>query len=144
MKSEETGPADIDPAAVRRVLLHHPVKVGVLFGSHVDETMTAESDVDVAVVFKDDLSRDERHQARLNIIVDLMETLGRNDVDVIDLKGTRPAVSASALQTGIVLVGDEERINALCEDFETRRAESTHEERMRRFDELLDRLEEAV
>lgn len=141
---EEPGTATIDAAAVERVLQDHPVRLGVLFGSTVRGTETADSDVDVAVAFEESLPPADRHRARLDLVVDLMESLGVNDVDVTDLDGVRPAVGASALRTGVVLVGDQDRVDRLREEFESRTTERTHEERMRALDELIERLEEVV
>jgi predicted nucleotidyltransferase len=141
---DELATPMIDREAVTRVLQAHPVRVGVLFGSHVRGTETAESDVDVAVEFAESLSRTERREARLGLIVDLMETLGVNDVDVTDLDDVRPAVGASALRTGAVLVDEEGRVDRLLDAFEAETTDRSHEERMRQFDDLLARLEEAV
>lgn len=141
---EEAATATIDSAAVERVLQEHPIRIGVLFGSTVRGTETTESDVDVAVAFEESLPPEDRHRARIDLVVDLMETLEVNDVDVTDLDGVRPAVGASALRTGVVLVGDQDRFDQLREEFESRTTELTHEERMRAFDEIIDRLEEAV
>lgn len=136
--------AGLDHATVKRVLEEHPVRVAVLYGSQVTGTATAESDVDVAIEFESSLSADERHRARLALVVDLMEGLGVNDVDVTDLESIRPAVGASALRTGVVLVGSDARVAELAEGFEARLSRRTHEERMQEFDELIERLEEAV
>jgi len=135
---------DVDPATLRRLLGEHPVRVGVLFGSQVQGSRTAESDVDIAVEFGDTLSTDERHRARLDLIVDVQETLGIDDVDVVDFGGVRPAVGASALRTGVVLVGDEERVERLREDFESRTTNRSHDERMREFDDIIERLEASL
>lgn len=143
-RNGDDGSVSVDPTAVTRVLQDHPVQVGVLFGSHARGTATSESDVDVAVEFDDALSTEKRHQARIDLIVDLMERLGVNDVDVTDLEGVRPAVGASALRTGVVLIGRQSRVDRLREDFESRTTERTHNERMQQFDELLERLEEAM
>lgn len=136
--------ADVDIDALRAVLEGHPVRLAVLFGSRVRGTATAESDVDLAVEFHEELSDDERHRATLELIVDLMEALGVNDVDVTDLEGVRPTVGASALETGIVVLGDDEHVAELRERLDGRRTVRSHAERMRRFDELLARLEETV
>jgi predicted nucleotidyltransferase len=144
--TEDEGFADpmVDRDAVKRVLQSHPIRVGVLFGSHVRGTESAESDVDVAAEFDESLSRAKRREARLDLIVDLMKTLGVNDVDVTDLDDVRPAIGASALRTGIVLVDEEDRVDRLLDAFEAETTDRSHEERMRQFDELLARLEEAV
>jgi len=143
-EEEAAVPATVDTADVTEVLQDHPVRIGVLFGSTVRGTETPESDVDVAVAFEESLPSADRHRARIDLVVDLMETLGVNDVDVTDLDGVRPAVGVSALRTGAVLVGDPDRIDRLREAFESRTTDRTHDERMRALDELIDRLEEAV
>lgn len=135
---------EFDPATLRRLLREHPVHVGVLFGSQVRGSQTAESDVDIAVEFDDTLSTDDRHRARIDLIVDVQETLGVDDVDVVDLEGVRPAVGASALQTGVVLVGDEKRVERLREGFESRTTSRSHDERMREFDDIIERLEASL
>jgi len=132
----------IDPT--RRVLRDHPVRTAVLYGSQVRGTATDESDIDIAVEFEPDLSVDDRHEARLELIVDLMDALDTDEVDVTDLSTVRPAIGASALNTGVVLKGDRDWFDRLRERFERRRTRRSHEERMKAFDELLDRMEEAV
>lgn len=144
MTSDDGGCETVDPTVVRRVLREHPIRIGILFGSHVRGTETTESDVDVAVEFEDSLSDEERHRARIDLIVDLMEAIGVNDVDVTDLEDVRPAIGAAALRTGVALVGEEARIDRLREEFASQTIDRSHEQRMREFDELLDRLEEAV
>jgi predicted nucleotidyltransferase len=143
-EEEAAVPATVDTADVTEVLQDHPVRIGVLFGSTVRGTETPESDVDVAVAFEESLPSADRHRARIDLVVDLMETLGVNDVDVTDLDGVRPAVGVSALRTGAVLVGDPDRIDRLREAFESRTTDRTHDERMRALDELFARVEEAV
>lgn len=140
----EAAEAGVDLATVRCVLRRHPIRTGVLFGSHVRGTNHDSSDVDVAVEFDPAVSDDERRQSRLDLIVDLSRTLGIDDVDVTDLDTIRPDIGASALEHGIVLVGDDERIRELRVDFARRMTERTHEERMERFDDALDSLEEKV
>lgn len=142
--SEGRSSPDVDPATVRRVVSGRPIRLAVLFGSHARGTQTAESDVDVAVAFDGSLSPEARHRARLDLTVALMEALETDDVDVLDLETLPPAVGASALRTGIVLVGDPDLAAELAAQFEDRVTSRTHEERMRQFDELLDRLENTV
>ena len=136
---------DVDPERVRQVLGQHPVRLAVLFGSQTRGTPTAESDVDVAVAFEAGLSPAERLEHRVSLIVDLVETLGTDDVDVADLDAIRPAVGASALRSGTVLLGDRELIEMYHERFERATVnDETHGDRMRRFDALLERLEGRV
>lgn len=128
--------------AVREVLADHPVRLGVLFGSQASGTARAHSDVDVAVEFES--SVEDRFRARLALGVALTRALGTDDVDVVDLNDVRPAVGYSALDDGQLLVGDPGRVESLARQFDRERERTTGEERRKRFDDALDRLEELV
>ncbi|MFC6721075.1 type VII toxin-antitoxin system MntA family adenylyltransferase antitoxin [Halobacteriaceae archaeon SHR40] len=132
---------DVDPDRIRAVLERHPVDLGVLFGSHARGTSGPHSDVDVAVAFDPSLSDGQRYRARIALIVALTRELGTDDVDVVDLDGVSPEIGLAAFDDGRVLVEDVERSEEFREEYEAQTTESTHEERMERFDELLDRME---
>ena len=131
----------IDVETVRRVVEEHPVRAAVLYGSQVRGTAGVESDIDVAVAFEPGLSSAERLQARVALVVDLVEALGYDDVDVADLDGIRPAVGLSAIEHGEVLLGE-----TVLEEYRDRFRGAvdldgeTHADRMRRFDEVIERL----
>ncbi len=130
-----------DPDRIRAVLERHPVGLGVLFGSHATGTSGPHSDVDVAVAFDQSLSDRQRYRARIALIVAFERELGTDDIDVVDLDGTAPEIGLAALEDGHVLVEDDERSEALREEYEAQTVETTQEERMERFDELLDQME---
>ena len=136
----------VDPDHVARVVREYPVRLAVLFGSHARGTATTDSDVDVAVAFDEDCTPSERLDRRIDLTTDLVESLGANDVDVTDLDSVRADVGNSALQHGTLLVGEMETLEEYRERFEreTRSRNDTHEERMDRFDALLERLEGRV
>ena len=136
---------ELDVDALIATLEEHPVRYAVLYGSYTNGVATRESDIDIAVAFAKQLSEAERFEARIELIVDLMAALGRDDVDLADLDTIRPEVGLQALDTGQTLIGDEEVHEEYREQFE-RAASSmgTHEERMRRFDAILTRLEETI
>lgn len=118
------GPTtDIDPDQVRSVIKEYPVRCAFLFGSHAHGTATTSSDIDVAVAFEEGLSAAERLEQRIELTTALSKALGIDAIDVTDLDQVRPEVGRSVLETGIVLVGDD---------------------RMRRFDDVLERLEGRV
>ena len=96
----------------------------------------------MAVAFDSALSDEQRFRARIDLVVDLTRALGTDEVDVVDLDAVRPTVGAAALEDGFVLVGDPEEVERRRAEFESRTTERTHDERMRRFDELLARMEE--
>lgn len=97
--------------------------------------------MDVAVAFDPSLSDRQRYRARIALIVALTRELGTDDVDAVDLDTISPDIGLAALEEGRVLVEDDERSEDLRGKYEAQTAETTHEERMARFDELLDRME---
>ncbi len=135
---------DVDSEGIRAVLERHPVELGVLFGSHARGASGPHSDVDVAVVFDPSLSDRQRHRARTALIVALTRELGTDDVDVVDLDAISPDIGLAALEEGTLLVGDDEHRVRLRDEYDARTTEMTREERMARFDELLDRMEKNV
>lgn len=145
MTSTESPPPSVDVEVLERVLEAHPVRLAVLFGSTTDGSATPASDVDIAVEFEsEDVALPRRHRARATLVADLAEALGTDDVDVADLDTVRPAVGAAALGSGILLVGDEDRAVSLREHFEERTETETHEDRLQRFDAIVDRLKETM
>lgn len=136
---------DVDVDAIIATLEDHPVRYAVLYGSHVHGAATAQSDIDIAVAFADSLSKSERFDCQIALIVDLTEALRTDDVDLADLDKIRPEVGLHALETGQTLIEDREARQEFCEQFEREAASAgTHEERMRRFDAILHRLEETI
>lgn len=137
-----TGPGNVDPDTVTDVVERYPVRVAVLYGSQVRGTATAASDVDVAVAFETKLSPADRLRQRIELTTDLAAALGTDEIDVADLEEIRPAVGRTALKDGTVLLG-EEFADEYLEQFEAARERTaeTHDERMERFDAVLDRLE---
>jgi len=139
-----TTGSEVDPEVAARVVNAYPVDCALVYGSHVDGTATDDSDVDVAIGFEDGLAASERLDYRIELTTELAKTLGTDDVDVADLDDIRPEVGLSALDTGIVLVGDKETLDRYREQFERDTDEETRNERMQRFDKVLDRLEGQV
>lgn len=143
-----TGESDAttDGDGLATVLAEYPVRLAVLFGSQVDGTATEESDVDVAVAFEADLSPAERLSERIDLTTALVQALGTDAVDVTDLDAVKPDVGADALETGRLIVGDRSTLSAYRRRFERDRTtvEDTHDERMRRFESILERLDAAV
>lgn len=136
---------DLDVDAITATLAEYPVRYAVLYGSHAEGVATSDSDIDIAVAFSENLSESDRLDCRIELVVDLMEDLGTNDVDLADLDTIRPEVGLQAIETGHSLLGDEKTQQAYRNRFERDASpEHTHEERMRDFDALLRRLEETV
>lgn len=105
--SGESSPVDRND--LRACLTTFPVSVAVLFGSTATGTDTPLSDVDVAVVV--DRSVD-RHRTRLldEIRASLMETTGRDAIDLVDLDAVGPALGYEILSSGDLLLGNEDEV----------------------------------
>ena len=138
--------SEIDLERLTRVLERHPVRLAVLFGSTVHGTATDQSDIDIAVAFESDLGPDERLEQHISLIVSLTDALGTDAIDVADLEAIHPGVGLAALENGYVIIENPTLREHLKEDYENSypEEEETHEERMRRFDSLLSRLEGQV
>jgi predicted nucleotidyltransferase len=129
---------------VRDVLVDHPVRLGVLFGSHARTESGVHSDVDVAVEFDRSVAGSDPYSALLVLVADLTRALDTDDVDVVDLDSVRPEVGRSALSDAVVLVGDPDRVDRLARRFDRRTDTPAPAERRRRFDEVLERLRRSV
>jgi len=145
--SERTAlPSDLDREQIAEVLRQHPVRLGVLFGSHARGTPTPQSDVDIGIVFVDELTATERLEVQVELVATLTETIKQDLIDITDLERVDPGVGRSALQNGVILVDNPplvDRLQARYEREYTAEVES-HADRMNRFDSLLDRLEGRV
>ncbi len=137
------GPGDLDEEAIRAVLEEHPVTVAVLFGSYVRGQQSVESDVDIAVAFDASVTEEDRIPARVGLIVDLSDRLETGAVDVTDLDAVDPAVGKHAMECGRLLIGDESHRQRYLDRFEdtTPTHPDTHQERMARLRDIVDRLE---
>lgn len=97
---------DVDVAAIVRVLEAHPVRLGILFGSHATGTSHPRSDVDVAIALEDLAPGDDGYnEAFFGLSADLSETLGTDDVDLVDVR-TCPPPLAERIFEGVLLVGE--------------------------------------
>ncbi|MFP8890781.1 type VII toxin-antitoxin system MntA family adenylyltransferase antitoxin [Natrialbaceae archaeon A-CW2] len=138
--------SEIDLERLTCVLERYPVRLAILFGSTVHGTATDQSDIDIAVAFESDLGPDKRLEQRISLIVSLTDALGTDAIDVADLEAIHPGIGLAALENGYVIIENPTLRERLKEDYENSypEAEETHEERMRRFDSLLNRLEGQV
>ena len=105
--------ADIDDSldldTLREVLRQHPVRLAILFGSHATGTTHAASDIDIAVEFDSHRPSDrDYNDVFLGLSADLSDTLGTDDVDLVDMHALSPALAESIFDHGVLLVGDQE------------------------------------
>lgn len=131
----------VDIARIEALLSAAPVTLAVLYGSRARGEATARSDIDIAVVFEDDLSSVERTRARLSLVEKLQTLFDTDRVDVTPLANAPPSLRREIRDDGIVLLGSQ----AALESFDDGQAGSrTHEERVTAFDELLADIERVV
>lgn len=92
---------------VRRALERHPdVLVAYLFGSMARGTSGPRSDVDVAVLVREDGDRLDR---RLALMSDLAEATGAGRVDVVVLNEAPVALAYRVLRDGRLLISRDDR-----------------------------------
>lgn len=137
-------PESVDRDTLAETLGGYPVRVAVLFGSRATGAADNHSDVDVAVEFEDHLSPARRLQSRVELYVDLANALRTDRVDVVDLASVEPSVGHSALSAGELLVGDGDRVETLREEFAAQIPDESHEERLDRLGDIVDRTREHV
>lgn len=130
----------LDTGSIVALLDDLPVTLGVVYGSHARGEATPGSDVDLAVAFRTAIPDLERTHARLALIDRLSVHLG-HDVDVVPLSAVSAALQRAIREEGIVIYGDPDDFDAYCAD---EGATSTRDERLARFDEMLDALEQVV
>lgn len=93
-------------ASARAVLDDTPaVVVAYLFGSRAAGHPREDSDVDVAV-----LLRDDDHEALLRLAADLSRALAPLPVDVVDLRTAPDALAYRVLKAGTLLVSRDDRL----------------------------------
>lgn len=91
-------------AAVKRVLGDDSSVIAVyIFGSTAIGRANASSDVDVAVLFAEDLTAKERFGRVLEIGIALESEIG-TEIDVVDLRCAPPLLGFRVIQTGLLAV----------------------------------------
>ena len=135
---DEADPLAVDTDAIIEVLDDAPVTAAVLYGSHARGDATADSDVDLAVVFDDSLESVETTRARLGLIERLTARLGTDDIDVVPLARTHATLRREIFDDGIILYGSPDALPAADDD------SSPAADQMAAFDELLTEIERVV
>jgi len=74
-----------------------PVDAVYLFGSQASEKATGLSDVDIGVLFKEEMSESKRFDLKLEMTSDLTRILEKERVDVVDLQKAPVAMRFSAV-----------------------------------------------
>ncbi len=109
----EGGPiGDIRPLLpeLQRLFREHQVTLAYLFGSQASGKAGRLSDVDIAVLFADDLSPRARFDLRCRLIAELMGVFRRNDVEVVDLAEASPVLRNHVRRYGQLLYCQDDRL----------------------------------
>lgn len=137
MSSDRMSEA-VDLDAMAGFLDGTEVVYAVCFGSVARGEDHAGSDVDVTVRFPDGLDERERFRHRNRIDAEL-QAYADSPVDVSDLETLPPAVALRALREGVLVTGDESRLDEDLDRLEPTAAE-TAEDRLSEQRSFIDRL----
>ncbi|MBI3180722.1 MAG: nucleotidyltransferase domain-containing protein [Myxococcales bacterium] len=97
-----------------------------LFGSHAAGRAHRESDVDVGILLdrRTFPTAEDRSNARMKLIIDLMSALGSNEVDLVELGDVSPELGAAVVQRGErIYAPDEPVCHAFVRDVQIRAAD---------------------
>jgi len=83
------------------------VPLAYLFGSIVRGEASSLSDIDIAVLFKDNLLEKEAFDFQLKLIGDLMSLLKTNNVDLVVLNDSPLLLTYNVIRNGIILKSNE-------------------------------------
>jgi predicted nucleotidyltransferase len=88
---------------LERLLASHGVVLAYLFGSQAEGKAGPLSDVDIAVLLKPQMDREEWFQVKLDLTNELMGLFHRNKVDVVVLNEAPPVLAYEVVQFGQLL-----------------------------------------
>ena len=135
---DDVASLSVDHDRLVSVLADAPVTVAVLYGSHARGEATDDSDIDLGVTFDDDLDSAARTRARLQLIERLSAELGTDAIDVVPLGRMGSALRRSIHEEGIVIYGAADAVPTAEEP------ETTHDEQLAAFDDILADIERVV
>lgn len=129
---------DVDLDAMAAFLDGTEVVYAVCFGSVARQEAHAGSDVDVAIRFPDEMDERERFRHHNRIDAEL-QAYADTTVDVSDLETLPPAVALRALREGVLVIGDESRLETDRDRLESTASE-TAADRLREQRSFIDRI----
>lgn len=130
----------LDTAAIIDLIDDLPVTLVVLYGSHAREEETEESDIDLAIAYRDTVPEIERTRARFALI-DRLSTRLDTAVDVVPLSETVGSLRRAICEEGVVVYGEPAEFDAFCTDGSV---PTTHDERLAAFDDVVATLKRVV
>jgi len=99
----------VDDKKLKDIFTCNQVLVAYLFGSQARGQATSRSDVDIAVLLSEDVPRDRYGHVQLELMVQLMEVLHRDDVQVVILNSAPVLLKHRVLQDRKILYCADER-----------------------------------
>jgi len=135
---DDTANPSVDTEQLRSVVVDEPITVAVLYGSHARGEADDSSDIDLAIGFAEQLDPTEQTRVRLRLIERLSTELGTDAVDVVPLDQIQPSLKRTIAEEGIVIYGDPDAVPTATD------TDSTREEAMETFDELLADIERVI
>jgi predicted nucleotidyltransferase len=92
--------------AVRAKLTAAGVSLAYVFGSAAQGRERPDSDLDVAVLFADDVPRERYGELRVQLLTELVGLTHTNDVDLVVLNEAPPLLAFQVIDGGRLLLGD--------------------------------------
>jgi predicted nucleotidyltransferase len=105
---EQERVIDLAREFVERISKECPIKFAYLFGSFATGTFNNMSDVDIAVMFEEDLLAMNEAILR-GLLMEEGKALFKRDVDIVNLKNANIFLKYSIIKDGIILKDHEER-----------------------------------
>lgn len=88
----------VDFSKLKEYFKNKSVRLVYLMGSQASGQTKPYSDIDMAVLFDQNLSAKQRFNARIELISDLAKFLGTDNIDLIDLQGSSPIFAYEAIR----------------------------------------------
>lgn len=84
---------------LKKYFKNKPVRLVYLMGSQASGRTKPYSDVDLAVLFDQNLSSKQRFDVRIQLLSELSKFLGTDQIDLIDLQNTSPVFAYEAIKS---------------------------------------------
>lgn len=108
VRSITDPPADLDFGALRDAVAVDEVDLADVFGSSATGDQGPLSDLDVALLFREDVPKERRLELLDELTVAIIDATGIEAVDRLDLDTVGPRIGYEILAKGSVVVGDEQ------------------------------------
>jgi predicted nucleotidyltransferase len=93
----------------QEALRKYGVRVAYLFGSYAKKAALPTSDIDIAVLFGEEIDRSQYLELSALLTAELMKILKRNDVDVVVLNTAFPLLRYKVFADGEIIFSESEK-----------------------------------